>query len=208
MFADMSGNLAGRLVSLYAGLVAFGVSLALMARANLGVGPWDVLHLGLAGLLDVRLGWVTIAVSLLVLLAWLPLRERPGLGTVSNAVLVGLVVNAALDLLTPPESLAARVTWLCAGIVLNAVATALYLGADLGAGPRDGLMTGLARRGHSVRVVRTVIELSVLTAGFALGGPVGVGTLAFAVAIGPLTHYLLPRLAIRPGAPTGGVRQR
>ena len=180
-----------RLVRLYVGLVAFGISLALMVRADLGLGPWDVLHQGLARLLDVQLGWVTIGVSLLVLLCWIPLRERPGLGTVSNAVLVGLVVNASLDAIpaAPPVGL------LVVGILLNGVATALYLGAAFGAGPRDGLVSGLVRRGHSVRVVRTAIELTVLAAGIALGGTVGVGTVAFALAIGPLTHYLIPRLA-------------
>jgi uncharacterized membrane protein YczE len=180
-----------RLVRLYVGLVAFGFSLALMVRADLGLGPWDVFHQGLARLLDVRLGWVTIGVSLLVLLCWIPLRERPGLGTVSNAVLVGLVVNASLDAIPA----APQVGLLVAGILLNGVATALYLGAAFGAGPRDGLVSGLVRRGHSVRVVRTAIELTVLAAGIALGGTVGIGTVAFALAIGPLTHYLIPRLA-------------
>jgi len=191
--ADMS--VKWRLVRLYVGLVAFGVSLALMVRAELGLGPWDVLHQGLARLLGVQLGWVTIGVSLLVLLCWIPLRERPGLGTVSNAVLVGLVVNGTLDVLGTPAGLVPRIGLLVAGIVLNGVATALYLGAAFGAGPRDGLVSGLVRRGHSVRVVRTAIELTVLVAGIALGGTVGVGTVAFALAIGPLTHVLIPRLS-------------
>ncbi len=190
--------LGWRLARLYAGLVAFGVSLALMVRAGLGLGPWDVLHQGLARLLGVELGWVNIGVSLLVMLCWIPLRERPGFGTASNAVLVGLVVNAALALPAAPDGLVPRIGWLAAGILLNGVATALYIGAGFGAGPRDGLMTGLARRGHSLRVVRTLIELSVLTAGVLLGGTVGAGTVAYAVAIGPLTHYLLPYLAVRP----------
>lgn len=184
-----------RLLRLYVGLVAFGVSLALMVRADLGLGPWDVFHQGLARLLGVQLGWVTIGVSLLVLLCWIPLRERPGLGTVSNAVLVGLVVNASLDVFATPAALAPRIGLLVVGIALNGVATALYLGAAFGAGPRDGLVSGLVRRGHSVRVVRTAIELTVLVAGIALGGTVGVGTVAFALAIGPLTHHLIPRLA-------------
>lgn len=194
----MSDKLGWRLTALYLGLIGFGVSLALMARAGLGLGPWDVLHVGLARLLDVRLGWVTIGVSLLVLLAWIPLRERPGIGTVSNAVLVGLVVNVALDVLSAPDSLGWRIGWFAAGLLLNGVATALYLSAAFGAGPRDGLMTGIARRGHSLRVVRTLIELSVLAVGFVLGGTVGVGTLVHAVSIGPLTHFLLPLLAARP----------
>src|SRR5215472_10888843 len=186
-----------RLTRLYLGLASFGVSLALMVRARLGLGPWDVLHQGIAHHLGVQLGWVTIGVSGLVLVAWIPLRQRPGLGTVSNAVIVGLVVNGALDVLPAPGPLAWRVAWLAGGIGLNAVATACYIGAGLGPGPRDGLMTGLAARGHSLRVMRTLIELSVLTIGFGLGGTAGVGTLAYALSIGPLTHLLLPRLTVK-----------
>jgi uncharacterized membrane protein YczE len=187
-------RLAVRLVRLYLGLVGFGVSLALMVRARLGLDPWDVLHQGIARHLGVQIGWVTIGVSGIVLLAWIPLRQRPGLGTVSNAIVVGLVVNGALDVLPAPGPLAWRAVWLAAGIGLNALATACYIGAGLGPGPRDGLMTGIAARGHSLRAVRTVIELSVLAAGAALGGTIGVGTLAYALSIGPLTHVLLPRL--------------
>jgi uncharacterized membrane protein YczE len=154
----------------------------------------------------VQLGWVTIGVSGLVLLAWIPLRQRPGLGTVSNAVLVGLVVNAALDVLPSPSSLAWRAVFLAGGIALNALATACYIGAGLGPGPRDGLMTGLAARGHSVRAVRTVIEVSVLAAGWALGGTVGIGTVAYAVSIGPLSQLLLPWLAVRPESGKEGTR--
>src|SRR5215469_4342721 len=157
-----------RLARLYLGLAGFGVSLALMVRARLGLGPWDVLHQGIARHLGVQLGWVTIGASALVLLAWIPLRQRPGFGTVSNAVLVGLVVNAALDVLPAPRALAWRAAWLAAGIGLNALATACYIGAGLGPGPRDGLMTGIAARGHSLRAVRTVIEFSVLVVGLAL----------------------------------------
>jgi uncharacterized membrane protein YczE len=172
------------------------VSLALMVRARLGLGPWDVLHQGIARMLGVQLGTVNVAVSGLVLLAWIPLRQRPGLGTVSNAVIVGLVVNGALDVLPGPRALAWRAVWLAAGIGLNGLATACYIGAGLGPGPRDGLMTGIAARGHSLRVVRTLIELSVLAIGFALGGTVGVGTAAYALSIGPITHLLLPRLTV------------
>ena len=186
----------GHLARLYLGLAGFGLSLALMVRARLGLGPWDVLHQGIARHLGVQLGWVTIGVSGLVLLAWIPLRQRPGLGTVSNAITVGLVVNGALDVLPTPGSLAWRAVWLAAGIGLNGLATACYIGAGLGPGPRDGLMTGIAARGHSLRVVRTLIELSVLAIGFALGGTVGVGTVAYALSIGPLTHVLLPRLTV------------
>jgi len=195
------GDLVARLVRLYLGLGGFGVSLALMVRARLGLGPWDVLHQGIARLMGVQLGWVTIGVSGLVLLAWIPLRQRPGLGTVSNAVTVGLVVNGALDVLPTPGSLAWRAVWLAAGIGLNGLATACYIGAGLGPGPRDGLMTGIAARGHSLRAVRTLIELSVLGIGSALGGTIGVGTVAYALSIGPLTHLLLPRLTV--AAPPG-----
>ena len=216
MFADMSVNMpalrrgrvrtpeamrrgrpAARLARLYLGLGAFGVSLALMVRARLGLGPWDVLHQGIARHLGVQLGWVTIGMSALVLVAWIPLRQRPGLGTVSNAVIVGLVVNGALDVLPAPGPLAWRVAWLAGGIGLNGVATACYIGAGLGPGPRDGLMTGLAARGHSLGVVRTLIELSVLAIGFALGGTAGIGTVAYALSIDPLTHLLLPRLTVK-----------
>jgi uncharacterized membrane protein YczE len=195
-----------RLVRLYLGLAGFGVSLALMVRARLGLGPWDVLHQGIARLLGVQLGWVTIGVSGLVLLTWIPLRQRPGLGTVSNAVTVGLVVNGGLDVLPAPGSLAWRAVWLAAGIGLNGVATACYIGAGLGPGPRDGLMTGIAARGHSLRAVRTMIELSVLAIGFGLRGTVGVGTVAYALSIGPLTHVLLPRLTVRTPPGTKGAR--
>jgi uncharacterized membrane protein YczE len=192
-----SGGLAARLVRLYLGLAGFGVSLALMVQARLGLGPWDVLHQGIARRLGIQLGWVTIVVSGLVLLAWIPLRQRPGLGTVSNAIIVGLVVNGALDVLPVPAPLAWRVVWLAAGIGLNGLATAFYIGAGFGPGPRDGLMTAIAARGHSLRVVRTVIELLVLAIGAALGGTIGVGTVAYALSIGPLTHVLLPRLTVK-----------
>jgi uncharacterized membrane protein YczE len=185
-----------RILRLYVGLVGFGVSLALMVRARLGLGPWDVLHQGLAGRLHVPIGWVVIGVGAVVLLAWIPLRQRPGIGTVSNAVVVGLVVDGALAVLPAPGSLAVRATFLAVGIAGNAVATALYIGAGLGPGPRDGLMTGLARRGLSVRAVRTGLELTALAIGFVLGGSVGVGTLAYALAIGPLVQWALPRLTV------------
>jgi uncharacterized membrane protein YczE len=199
-------RLAVRLVRLYLGLGGFGVSLALMVRARLGLGPWDVLHQGIARHLGVQLGWVTIGVSGLVLLAWIPLRQRPGLGTVSNAVTVGLVVNGVLDVLPTPGSLVWRAVWLAAGIGLNGLATACYIGADLGPGPRDGLMTGIAARGHSLRAVRTLIELSVLAIGSALDGTIGAGTLAYALSIGPLTHVLLPRLTVKEQPGRKGTR--
>ena len=180
-----------RLVDLYLGLVLFGLSMAFMVRAGLGLDPWDVLHQGLSRRTGLGLGWVSIAVGALVLLIWIPLRQRPGLGTVSNVIVVGLTAQAALALVPTPQPLAARAALLLAGIVLNGAATALYIGAGFGPGPRDGLMTGLAARGHSIRLVRTLIELAVLAAGWLLGGAVGVGTLAYALSIGPLAQFFL-----------------
>jgi hypothetical protein len=186
-----------RLVNLYAGLVLFGVSIAFFVQARLGLDPWDVLHQGISERTGVRIGTVAIVVGLVVLLLWIPLRQRPGLGTVSNVLLVGLTLDVALVLLPEPGPMPLRFGFLVVAIVLNAVATGLYIGAGLGPGPRDGLMTGLAARGHSVRFVRTAIELTVLAAGWLLGGTVGVGTALFALTIGPLVHVLLPRLTVR-----------
>jgi uncharacterized membrane protein YczE len=199
MLLDMSSRrrrLALRLVNLFAGLVLFGASLALMLRSGLGLGPWDVLHQGLSERTGLPIGQVVIGVAVVVLLLWIPLRQRPGFGTISNVIVVGLAVDATLALLPEPHPLAARFGYLILGILANAVATGLYIGAGLGPGPRDGLMTGLARRGYSIRLVRTLIELSVLAIGWLLGGTLGVGTVLYAVTIGPLVGVLLPRLTI------------
>lgn len=186
-----------RLIQLYLGLVLYGASMALMVRATLGLDPWDVLHEGLTRHVPLTFGQVTIAVGALVLLAWIPLRQRPGLGTLSNVVVIGLAVDATLAVLPAPEPLAVRIAFLVAGVALNGVATASYIGARFGPGPRDGLMTGLvARSGRSVRLVRTSIELTVLAAGWLLGGTIGVGTVVYAVSIGPLVHILLPLLTV------------
>jgi uncharacterized membrane protein YczE len=198
-------RLALRLVNLYAGLVMFGASMALMIRAGLGLGPWDVLHQGLARRTGLPVGEVVIGVGAVVLLLWLPLRQRPGPGTVSNVIVVGLVVDASLALLPHPHALPVRVVLLVAGILANAVATGLYVGARLGPGPRDGLMTGLAARGYTIRLARTVIEVSVLALGWLLGGTVGVGTLLYALTIGPLVGALVPKLTVADrGAGTRG----
>jgi uncharacterized membrane protein YczE len=189
-------RLPRRLVNLYAGLVLFGLSIALMVHSGLGLNPWDVFHQGLAERTGWRFGLVVIAVSAVVLLLWIPLRERPGVGTVSNVIVIGLAVDGALAVLPEPGQLTVRAGFLVAGIVLNGLATGLYIGAGLGPGPRDGLMTGLARRGHSIRVVRTSIEVLVLAAGWLLGGTVGIGTVLYAVSIGPLVHFFLPRLTV------------
>jgi uncharacterized membrane protein YczE len=191
--------LSRRLAQLLVGLALYGVSLAFVLRAGLGLAPWDVLHQGLAEHLDATVGQMVIAVSFVVLLLWIPLRERPGFGTFANAVLVGVFVDLTLLVLDPAQAWPARVLLLLGGVLLNGLATALYIGASLGPGPRDGLMTGLVRRtGHSVRLVRTVIEVTVLVVGFLLGGSVGVGTLLYAFAIGPVAHALLPLLTITP----------
>jgi uncharacterized membrane protein YczE len=184
-----------RLLNLYVGLILFGLSLGLMIESGLGLGPWDVFHQGLAQHLHLSFGWIVIAVSAVVLLAWIPLRQRPGVGTISNVVLVGAAADAALAVLPTPTALAARSAVLVAGIVLNAVATGMYVGAGLGPGPRDGLMTGLAQRGISIRLARTSIEVSVLGAGWLLGGAVGVGTVLYALSIGPLVQFYLSRLS-------------
>ncbi len=196
-----------RLVQLFTGLALYGVSLAFLLRAGLGLAPWDVLHQGLAELLGATVGQMVIAVSFVVLLLWIPLRERPGFGTIANALLVGVFVDLTLIVLDDAGPWPARIGLLLAGILLNGLATALYIGASLGSGPRDGLMTGLVRRtGRSVRVVRTSLELTVLVAGWLLGGTVGVGTLLYAVAIGPLAHALLPLLTVGPPRPVPEVR--
>ena len=190
-------RLPRRLVQLYAGLLLYGFSMALLVRSGLGVTPWDVLHQGLARQLGWSLGTLVIAVGVLVLLAWIPLRERPGVGTVSNVVVLGLALDASLAVLPPSLPLGARLALVPAGIVLNAVATAAYIGVHLGPGPRDGLMTGLVRRtGRSVRLVRTSIEVTVVALGWLLGGTLGVATVLYALAIGPLVHLLLPRLSV------------
>lgn len=193
-----------RLVQLFLGLLLYGVSLALVLRAGLGLAPWDVLHQGLAKRTGVSIGVVLIVISFVVLLAWIPLRQRPGFGTLAHAVLVGVFVDLTLHVVGDAHGWALRIVLLVSGVLLNGLATALYIGASLGAGPRDGLMTGLVRRtGRSVRLVRTVLEVSVLVLGFLLGGTVGVGTVLYALAIGPVAHALLPRLTVQP-APAPG----
>jgi len=184
-----------RLVQLYLGLALYALSMGLFIRADLGVMPWDVLHQGLARWLPVSFGTVTIAVGAVVLLAWIPLRQRPGLGTVSNVIVIGVVVDAVLAVVPEQHALATRLGFLATGVVLNAVATAAYIGARFGPGPRDGLMTGIvARTGWPTRWVRTAIEVSVVAVGWLLGGTFGVGTLVYAAAVGPLVHPLLPLL--------------
>lgn len=185
-----------RLPRLLVGLVMFGVGVALMVRSNLGLSPWEVFHQGIARHTGLALGTVAILTGVGVLLLWLPIRERWGLGTVLNVIVIGLVINFSLGVLDAPEPMWARVAFLVVGIFVFGPGSGFYIGAGLGAGPRDGLMTGIARRGHPVRVVRTGIELTVLVIGAALGGTVGIGTVAFALTIGPNVHFFLDRMTM------------
>ena len=192
-------QLPRRLTQLYAGLALYGVSMALLVRSGLGVMPWDVLHQGLARHLGLSMGTVTIVVGALVLLAWIPLRQLPGVGTVSNVLVIGLVLDRVLAVLPAPSLLWVRVVFVVLGVLLNAVATAAYIGVHLGPGPRDGLMTGLVRRtGGSVRLVRTALEVAVVLSGWLLGGTLGLATVVYALAVGPLVQLLLPRLSLPP----------
>jgi len=180
-----------RLLQLYAGLALYAVSMALLLRSNLGGMPWDVLHQGISRHTGLSMGAVVLAASLVVLLLWIPLRQRPGLGTISNVIVISLMIDPALRLVPEPTSLAGRSGLLVAGLLANAVASAAYLAADFGPGPRDGLMTGLVRRtGRSVRLVKTVIEVSLVVAGGLLGGVVGIGTVLYALAIGPMSRLV------------------
>lgn len=196
-------HLGRRLIQLYAGLVLYGVSSAFLVRAGLGLEPWNVLHQGLAELTGLTIGVVAIVVGAVVLLLWVPLRQRPGLGTVSNVLVVGLAMDGALALLPGVHSLAVRVPLLVTGVVLNGMATGLYIAARFGPGPRDGLMTGLHQRtGRSIRLMRTALEVAVVATGFALGGTIGVGTVLYALAIGPLAQLFLRLFAV-PAASGG-----
>ncbi|MFW6600215.1 YczE/YyaS/YitT family protein [Propionibacteriaceae bacterium Y2011] len=198
-----AGRLPRRLTQLFAGLTLFGLSMAMLIRGGLGMIPWDVFHAGVTKHLPLSFGTVAIITALIVLLLWIPLREAPGLGTIANAIWVGVAVDVFLALLSAPEGLVARFAMMLGGIVLNAVATALYIGAQFGPGPRDGLMTGLARRlPISLRVIRTGIEVVVVLAGWLLGGVVGLGTVLFALCIGPLTQLFLPPLMVRVDRPS------
>ena len=188
-----------RLVQLYAGLVLYGVSSSLLVLAGLGLDPWDVFHQGLSRTFGLAIGTWAIIVGALVLLLWIPLRQRPGIGTVS------LTMDVVLGHVGQPHAMAARIACLICGVFLNGVATGAYIGAGLGPGPRDGLMTGLAARGHSIRVVRTGLELTVLVTGWLLGGTVGVGTVLYALSIGPLAHFFIPLFARGRPTPEGAL---
>lgn len=183
------------------GLVLFGVGVAMMVAGDLGLGPWDVFHQGLSDLTGVRIGAIIVMVGLVILLGFIPLRERVGIGTILNAFLIGATVNVVLPLLGRPEALWLRAVLMIGGPVVIALGSGLYIGGGLGPGPRDGIMTGLAKRGIKISTARTGIEVTVLLAGIALGGSAGVGTLWFALGIGPMVGYFLPKLTLpEPGA--------
>jgi len=189
-----------RLLQLYVGLSLYGLSTAMFVRADLGADPWNVFHLGVAKLLAMDIGTVMILTGALVLLVWIPLRQRPGLGTISNVIVIGLAADAALAVIPAIDSLMARSLLLASAVIVNALATGMYIGAGFGAGPRDGLMTGInARTGWSVRSVRTAIEITVLLIGCVLGGTFGVGTILYALSIGPLIQICLPWFRQKPG---------
>jgi uncharacterized membrane protein YczE len=191
-------RLPRRITQLIVGLVLFGIGIGLMLQSGLGVPPWDVLHQGLARQFGMTVGVWSIIVSVIVLLLWLPLKQPYGLGTLLNAIIIGVVID--LTGLFIPAATTTGVAWvmLLAGVLLIGIATGLYIGANLGPGPRDGLMTGIARRGPSIRLTRAVIEITVLTLGWILGGTFGLGTIVFAIAIGPLVQFFLPRWDISP----------
>ena len=186
-----------RFAQLAAGLILYGATASMLVLANLGLDPWDVFHQGMSRTFGLAIGtWAIIASVLVLVCGWVPLRQRPGIGTIANAVVVGLVMDVILAVVHQPHALWARIALLVGGVIGNGFATGFYIGAGLGPGPRDGLSTGIASRGHSMRVVRTTIEGSVIVIGFLLGGRVGVGTVLYAVAIGPITHHTIPALAI------------
>lgn len=195
-----AGRMGRRIIQLLVGLWLFGASMALMLRSHLGLDPWDVFHQGVALHVPMTIGQVTILTGVVVLLLWIPLKQWPGLGTILNVILVGLAMDATLALVPDPAAgnWAWRIALLVIGIVANGLAGGLYIGAHLGPGPRDGLMTGLApHTRHSLRLVRTLIEVTVLAVGWLLGGTVGLGTVAYALTIGPLVQFFLPRVEVR-----------
>jgi uncharacterized membrane protein YczE len=202
LFIPVRGkNLTRRLIQLNAGLILFGIGIGLMLQSGLGVPPWDVLHQGLAVQFGLTIGLWSVIVSFALLILWLPLKERFGIGTILNAVIIGLMIDVTAALVPEATNLVMGGFMLAAGILLVGLASGLYIGSNLGPGPRDGLMTGIARRGPSIRLTRSIIEIVVLVSGWLLGGSFGIGTLAFAFLIGPLVQFFLPRWTINTGRP-------
>ena len=192
-----------RILKCLFGLVLFGIGISLLIDADLGAAPWDVFHTGVSEITGISTGWVIVITGVLLLLLWIPLRERPGLGTVLNAIVIGIVVDIALPIIGEPDNLLIRLAMMFGGVVVVAIGSGFYIGAGLGPGPRDGLMTGLAKhsvagRSISVRVARTFVEVVVLVIGVLLGGAIGLGTAAFTFGIGPLVQVFLPRLTMAP----------
>ena len=195
-----------RIVRCVIGLAIFGVGIALILDAHLGAAPWDVFHTGVAELTGLAVGQVTIITGIMLLFLWIPLGETMGLGTILNAIEIGLVVDLVLPILPEPDLIVARTAMMIGGVVVIAIGSGLYIGAGLGPGPRDGLMTGFAKRGISIGFARTSIEITVLIVGIALGGAIGVGTAVFALGIGPLVQFFLPRLQLRESELAPSVR--
>lgn len=202
MFIPVRGkNLRRRFVQLLIGLVLFGLGIAMMLQSELGLPPWDVLHQGLTEEFGITVGIWSIIISVGILLLWLPLREKYGIGTVLNAIIIGVVIDIGALVIPQPESVWWDVVLMLGGILLIGLASGMYIGANLGPGPRDGLMTAIARRGPSIRLTRWGLEIVVLITGILLGGTFGVGTIAFAAFIGPIVQFFLPRWSIDTGRP-------
>lgn len=197
-----AGRLPRRIAQLLVGLVIFGVTMALMLRAGLGLEPWGVFTYGLIQHIPLSYGQMVVASSFVILLLWIPLKQWPGLGTVANALVIGVATDLTLSVVPEVHGLGWRALVMLVGIVGNGIAGAMYIGSQLGPGPRDGLMTGLHRRtGRSIRLVRTSIEVTVVAVGWLLGGVVGVGTVLYAVLIGPVVQFFLPLLTVRVERP-------
>lgn len=194
---EFRDRLGRRLVRCVIGLSLFSVGISMQMNANIGAPPWDVFHQGIANQTGISIGKIIVLTGFSLLLLWIPLKQKPGLGTILNALEIGLVADVALAIIPEPTNILIRVPMALLGIVVVAIGTGLYIGSALGPGPRDGLMTGLAKRGIPIRKGRTAVEVIVLITGWLLGGQVGIATFAFALGVGPLVHFFLPRLAIK-----------
>lgn len=197
---EFRDRLGRRLVRCLVGLALFAVGISLQMNANIGAPPWDVFHQGVAKQTEISIGKIIVMTGFALLTLWIPLKQKPGLGTILNALEIGLVADIALGIIPEPNNILIRIIMVVVGIVTVAIGTGLYIGSALGPGPRDGLMTGLAKRGIPIRVGRTAIEITVLIVGMILGGQVGIATFAFAFGVGPLVHFFLPRLAVSSGS--------
>ena len=197
---DFRDRLGRRLVRCLIGLAIFAIGISLQMNANIGAPPWDVFHQGVAKQTDISIGKIIVITGFTLLLLWIPLRQKPGLCTILNALEIGLIADVALEIIPEPNNIFIRIVMVIVGIITVAVGTGLYIGSALGPGPRDGLMTGLAQRGIPIRIGRTAVEVTVMIIGYALGGQVGVATFAFAFGVGPLVQFFLPRLAVSSGS--------